>query len=98
MRVVDDVKQRYQRGSSPPGSHVGRAKIGNNGNSKPGRYHRTIANLPCSSDGPPQKRSWIALMIESLPMAADKACATLVTLEGFSHRVGVKLRQQKVES
>src|SRR5882672_4549250 len=78
-------------------SHIRRTKIRDHRNTHSRRDDRGLAGLPRRCDLASEKELRLALVIESLTVAADQVQPRAELARGGQHRIGIELAQPEIQ-
>jgi len=98
-RSIEQVVEKGNQGRAlASGGHVGRAEIGHDGDACARGNHGAFPSLPGDSQFAAQKVRRLALVIESLAVAADEFYFQAETVLRGENSLGVEFGQQKIQA
>ncbi len=98
IAIQQVIEEGNQRRAFASGGHVGGAEIGDDRNADTSGEHRALSGLPCDGQLAAKKFRRLALMIESLAVAADQFCFQVETALGGEEGFGVEFGEQKIQA
>ena len=97
--AVEQVIEKGNQGRAlASGGHVGRTEIGHDGNACARGNHGAFSGLPGDGQLAAQEFRGLALVIESLAVAADEFYFQAETALGGEYRFGIEFSQQKIQA
>ena len=98
IAIKQVVEEGNQRRAFASGGHVGGAEVGDDRNADAGGDHRAFSGLPGDGQVASQKFRGLALVVESLAVAADQFCFQAETALGGEYGLGVEFGQQEIQT